>query len=217
MSNYCLYWAAGSCGDIVQWIFSRNKVNTIIKETEIDYNGKINFVANENIKQALPLTTFNQFYVRSWNVQELKLLMSASPFLIGTHLLEQIDFISAQIPVKTIGITYGEQHFETILKMWIKKVGQYDQTLCEKLSIHDKILIDKFKSRELYQQYLFKKFTSVIDHLYIPKSVTYAFDISIPFDVIAAGDLDQILTLLEFSLEPDNVDFFKEWYSKQEF
>jgi|688.fasta_scaffold443001_2 hypothetical protein len=216
MNNYCLYWAIGSCGDIIQWIFSQNNVHTVISDAKINTEGKVDIVGSANLQDKLSLSDFDQFYLRSWSESDLEILSGLQPFLIGTHRLDQVDIISSITNTITVGITYTEQYFDIILRAWVKKVGQFDNNVYLAFAEQDKLLVDRFKSRNLYQDYLFKKFKES-PPFYIPHCVTQKFDINIPFEIIAEGKIEELLNLLNFNLSAKDIEFFNTWYSMQSF
>jgi hypothetical protein len=213
MVNLCLYWSTGSCGDIINYLITSQGYNTINVNTIIDSNGKVSSSYNEiflsKIKNDVTL-------IREWNSTELEEIKKESPFMIGTHRLDQCNFIKNYFKdqIKTIGITYTANSYEKILRNWIKKVGIYDTKLVTDFS-KDKILIDKLKEKNLYDEYLVKKFMEYT-HNYILKEVPNTFDINLPFELIQSGDLASIVNLLDISISTETKEFFNVWFSKQE-
>ena len=187
-----------------------------MSDVKISAEGKIDIVGSANFQDKLGLTDFDQFYLRAWDKSDLEMLSGLQPFLIGTHRLDQVDIISSIANTTTVGITYSEQYFDIILRAWIKKVAQFNTEVYLAFAEQDKLLIDKFKSQNLYQDYLFKKFKKS-SPFYIPQCVTQKFDINIPFNIIAEGKIDELLNLLNFNLSDDGINFFNTWYSMQPF
>lgn len=217
-NNICLYWSPGSYGDIIQCLIASTGYNSTAADPTIDSNGKINFSSEKDFNLYSNDKTRIMYTHQSWTQVELKALDKFSPFIVCTHVIDQVnvikDFFGNRIT--TIGITYNNKSdYEKILRSWIKKVGKFDTKLEVYFGKDEKHLIDKFKEKNLYEEYLFKKFTKY-SFKYTPLQVENIFDINLPFDLIDNKNINSISKILNINFSDETKDFFNIWAKNQE-
>jgi len=202
----------GSYGDITRYLLASTGYSNVKDDAYITESGRVTF----KYKKLSGDMNYKR-YIDSWSKEELENMLRSSPFLISTHILDQVKYIKNTLKdkIKTVGITYTSDQYEKILRNWIIKVGVNEAFLIDCFGEQDRLTIEKFKEKNLYHEYLFRKFTQYPNN-YIPQQVDNIFDINLPFEVLESGDLDSITKILDIVLEKPAIDFFNSWFSLQE-
>jgi hypothetical protein len=211
----CIYWAPGSCGDIIQNII-KEKFN-IFWSNELDSNGKSKPHVDPALKSMFPDREKNGWHHRVWSdtdLMNLDLLVSSNnqPCVIGTHSLVEIAKIKHAIPKTiTIGINYDKFLYPAVIKNWALKISTSPQMIDSYRNSHG-VIVDKFLEKNIFSEFVFKNqlsFGNINDR--IPKFVDGNFDVNLTLANILNNDLHEIDDFLSAS----GKEIFTTWHLVQ--
>lgn len=209
---YCLFWVPGSGGDIIQQVLGCSECFENQYTQTIHNNGRA--IINPDRRLVELFTNYAKgWYNRTWSdddIVELKKLTvnSGRPWIIGTHKLEQVQYLKKSLDITTIGITYDKGLYPAVIKNWCKK-SSLDSV--ENQTIYkDSKLAQKFKEKGLYAEFMLKEILNHIDN--IPKEVDNVFDINIRLGDMYNSNLSAISNWLT---EPGLLLFAK-WLNLQD-
>ena len=215
----CLYWAPGSCGDLIQYLLIKtNMFSGLAKEYVLDPSGRAKPIVDDYIQKLFPFKE-DSWFNRTWDEKDLdnlKKLSKEKSFIIGTHQQSQLDFLKHNLgnEITTMGITYPKSLFPLIIKNFSKKVAPYDKSIIELMSGEKNIKLVNFMFEHkifdayfLDQQFKFFDFT-----IPIPEFNDSSYDIDIKLENIYNNDLSELKSLLN----EESFNIFNLWYQKQD-
>lgn len=208
MSKLVLYWVPGSGGDIIQGIMSQTGLKSLAHSFEINQQGKVDFEINQSFKSLFPFDGY--WYFKDWNHYDIQKLEKLNDVLIGTHRLDQLEFLKSNCSVTTIGITYTKSLFPAVLKNCCKKIASHNHEMREIYHINNPNLFDMFQRNNRLGEFILNqqlKFGSDI-----PMSVEPVFDINLSLEDIYNKDL----SIISKWLSDDSYSMFDQWYNVQD-
>ena len=209
---YCLYWVPGSAGDMLQQLITgQSNIKGAMNTLGLDDNGRaIPKLDPEFAKEFESIP--NQWYFREWTVDDvikLDSMTNDSPILIGTHRLDQLQFIKNNSKnCVTIGITYSEYMFPAVIKNWCLKIAADSDAIKEIYTKSNPALFKKIKENNALGEYILREQLTFGTN--IPKSVSYQFDITVSLEKLYIQDLSD---LQEFDID---LEFYKSWVKRQD-
>jgi hypothetical protein len=210
MTKIVLYWAPGSCGDLVQAVMSCKKMMSLGQSFAVNDQGKIIFEKNQTFQKLFPCDGY--WYQRDWNNTDIKQLEKIDNIIIGTHRLDQVEFIKSSGLVTTIGITYDESLFPAVLKNWCKKIATQDPEIEQVYQKINPKLVDLFKNKNRFGEFILSEQLKYGISDYIPRKIDPIFDIN-----LRLGDIyNQNLSAISRWLTNDSYSIFSKWYQAQD-
>ena len=215
----CLYWAPGSCGDLIQHLLmSTNQFRGLAKEYVLDQTGRTKPIIDEYIKELFPSADGNWFD-RNWytkDLDNLKKISNEKSFIIGTHRQSQLDFLKENLgnDITTIGITYSKSMFPLIIKNFCKKVAPTDKIIKGLLSTQENSkLIDYMSKHNLFGEYFLDQKIKFFDFtIPIAEYNDNTYDITIELEDIYNNNLHQLSDVLT----DNSFNIFNSWYQRQD-
>ena len=187
---FCLYWAPGSCGDVLQQLLSMNQEWYTGSTFELDQRGRYQRRVDADFKQAFPADD-NRWLWRSWTVSDLELLQTWTEknVMIGTHSLEQSQFIKQQLgtDVITLGVTYNTELFPAVIKNFCTKVAESDHDINRIYQQNSPDAYSREKQENLFGARVLKDFLKF--GTVVPLNQRNQFDIEIKLESILLGDV----------------------------
>jgi hypothetical protein len=189
---YCLFWVPGSGGDLIQQILGSsgqfaNESNGTVRD-----DGRVMLDIDVRLVQKFPKNN-GGWYNRTWNnndVFNLKVLaeQNSCDWIIGTHKLDQLEFLKKQLDVVTIGITYERGLYPAVIKNWCRKSSN-DSMETQELYKDSKIA-QRFREKNLFAAFMLKEILNHVTN--IPNEIGNMFDINISLGDMYNGDLSAI-------------------------
>ena len=206
------YWAPGSCGDII-----KNLLNFDENSVQLSRSGR-SLPTNNKLTTLFPWDANIGWYHRQWTESECHQLVDYQQkekkrVIIGTHSLEQLDFLKNNLGnlAVTLGITYGENLYFSVIKNWCKKCAATSYGFDQIYSKSHPKLSKKFKDAGIYDQFILQEILRYNSN--IPRWVDNNFDYNISLGKIFNKDLTDLDGLLDTS---DTQPLFEQWHSLQD-
>jgi hypothetical protein len=202
----------GSGGDIIQQVLGHSGCFENQYTNTVRNDGRAILNPDRRLVKLFPKNT-GGWYNRTWSdgdVIELKKLIvnSSRPWIIGTHKLEQVNFLKESLDITTIGITYDKGLYPAVIKNWCKK-SAIDSVENQEIYKDSKIA-QKFKEKGLYAEFMLKEILNHINN--IPKEVNNVFDINIVLGDMYNGDLFSISNWVTEA----GISLFAKWVNLQD-
>jgi len=207
------YWAQGSCGDII-----KNLLNSDEYSFELSQNGRSLPAIDRKLADLFTWDTDTLWYSRQWTESECYQLIDYQQkekkrVIIGTHSQEQLFFLKNNLGQQavTMGITYNENLYFSVIKNWCKKCAVDDLGFDQIYSKSHSKLSKKFKDAGIYDQFILKE---ILRHdSNTPRRVDSNFDYNISLGKIFNKDLSDLDGLLNTH---HTQTMFEQWHSLQD-
>ena len=205
---FVLYWAKGSCGDIMQTLVCHPRGLYNGFEHEIDSQGRAWRRISPEFAQLFPHNQPHLFNTtehdhgwlgRTWSVEDCDQLVALSqrqPVIVGTHDRDQVRFLKQCLgnDITTVGVCYESWLQKFVVKNYCVKMLSHDQLTAQCLEHSDpqlSKLLTQHNAQGLWALKNHLKFEPIA-----PDSVAAEFDVNIDLAEFLTGNLQWIADFL---------------------
>jgi len=207
------YWVPGSCGDIV-----KNLLNFEKNSFEISQSGRSLPATDTDLITLFPWDTKLGWYNRQWSQSECQQLVEYQQkekrrIIIGTHSQEQLLFLKNNLGNQafTMGITYSENLYPSVIKNWCKKCAANDYGVDQVYSNSHPVLSKKFKNAGIYDQFILQEILRNTNNT--PLEIENKFEHNISLGKIFNRDLSDLSELVDIQKIQTQFD---QWFNLQD-